>query len=257
MSSQKKKSNSEFKDAFTTNALGMGGAAIGAQVPLAIATATMKDSGGDKRKFLSKANKHHKMRVPVYFDQFQQRDSHWMPNKKALGIKEPRVSRSAKKGTDLEKQLLRALMPRAKRQGSHGSIHTSKDAHLGVLAHEWGHSKDLGKSRLATLLTGRLSRMAAPALGVAASSSLATSDDELKNKIAPYTTGLLSIPILRSEGAATYHGTKEIVRQHGLKRGLKSLLVTAPAFGTYLAPTVGTYLGTKYYLKNKKKKGQD
>lgn len=134
----------------------------------------------------------------------------------------------------------------------------------GVAAHELGHARVnlmyerlLGKKLAPTAekafmryrTVGRLASSPMNALLVAAPQS------DRNKKIVGYGLSGAMIPVLASEGAATAIGTKHMIKNFGLKRGLKSLGRTGPAFLTYLtagmAPALTAALATNETIKKK------
>jgi hypothetical protein len=120
----------------------------------------------------------------------------------------------------------------------------------GILAHEIGHAQ-LDNSRLGrmiqnkgTILAGKLAPVAGLGLGYAAGRS----DNEKAQTLGALSGGLMSIPQLAYEGAASLKGYKNLKRLGAnpaqLRAARRSLL---PAFGTYaggaIASTGAGYLG--------------
>lgn len=138
----------------------------------------------------------------------------------------------------------------------HGAVLISKSHPEAVVAHEIGHAKDFSKVHKKLRGAYAHSRRAGMLAGLVAGVGLASSKDEDKQKYAPAALVAGHLPTLWQEGAATYHGTKEIARQRGSAKAAKSLIRTLPAFGTYLAlPAAGAY-GLKKFIEKRKQKSK-
>jgi hypothetical protein len=138
-------------------------------------------------------------------------------------------------------------------KGRGGAIALHPEHHIGVAAHELGHAISAHKAKLAPY-ANLLIQKGSPLVGTIGAAAAASSENEVAQKAAPVLAAAGFLPTLLEEGMATYRGTKEIARQLGTKRALKSLGVTLPAFATYAALPIGAYMGTKKFLARKKEK---
>ena len=177
-------------------------------------------------RFLRKAQKHHNIDL-----------AHgWRPHA-ALSEYEPRVFNNRSRGG--------------------GVVHASPKGHEGILAHEVGHAIDFhrkGLGRSKSVKPRLVMRAAGPLAGIAGAGLLGSSEDERVRKYAPVAASAGFLPALSQEARATYYGTKELARQRGKKRALRSLARTLPAFGSYAAPAIGAGALTHFLMKGPKKK---
>lgn len=152
------------------------------------------------------------------------------------------------------KKSLRAVGIKTKIQRHpHGAVRTSPRVETSMLAHELGHAKDFAKNKPWVKRLRLRARQFGPLAGIAGSTAAVGLGGEKGEKVAPAIAAAGSLPTLSQEAKATYHGTKEIARQQGWKKALKSLKRTGPAFGSYLALPAGMAFLTHQVLKKKKR----
>jgi hypothetical protein len=156
------------------------------------------------------------------------------------------------------KRMLKFLRIGGIRAKKHGYINLTPNASLGVAAHEMGHAITNSKIPNALKLPHTMALKGGGLGGMLAGGYLASSQDENKRKWAPAAIAAGHLPTLLDEASATYHGTKAIAKSHGIKKALRSLKHTLPAFGTYasipLGGAIGAHLVGKLYDKEKAKK---
>lgn len=123
---------------------------------------------------------------------------------------------------------------------------------LPFLAHELGHAadfKNFGK------LKG-IFRASSPIVGAAGSTGLLLSDDKEKRKYAPAVYFAGHLPVLYQEGKASVLGLKAIKDFYGSAKAKAASKPLIYGYLTYLGkallPTLGMYVGSKIYEKNRK-----
>lgn len=212
-----------------------------AGVPLVLSAGRWENYKGESnREFIRAGQKHHKM--------------------KSLHITHDSLAHTGRIGKNFfapyfknpskQEQHAAKVMGVENLKRRHGQIHTSAFSPLGVASHEFGHAKTYSKvpKSLRHLYLPAL-RKYIPIAGMASGALAASSSEEKHRNLAPVLMAGGVLPMVAEEGLATYHGTKEIARQLGSRKALKSLRWTLPAFATYAALPAGLYFGAKKGVK--------